>query len=506
MSYSPKLGSAFNKTRLRDREHPAPCSGMCSVCGDCPGLCEIGLAAVRGADTVYPTAGGNFQYGSEKIYPVDYSHFNINGRVFGAMGAPEHSEEATVYHVKMETEIGREDPIKLKMPVILPAMAKLDWQDYFAGAAMAGVLCVIGEGAVDKDPGLVVENGKVANCQLLKDMIGAFRKYEHGYGDIILQCNCDDDLKGVAEYGITQCGATSIEFKFGQSAKGIQAMGIVGSLEEALQKKKNGALILPDPEEPAVQEEYKAGRGVPFRDYNRLPMWDEEYLVGRINSLRELGARNIFFKMAGYDPQDMEKVLRIACAAGVDMVTFDGAGGGSGNSPVKMMNEWCYPTVQMEMEVHSICCRLEKEGLDLPDIAITGGIASEDQVFKALAFGAPYVTVVGIGRAAMAAAMSAKKVGEMIAAGEVPEMYRKFGSTVPEIFADLRELRTVYGDEADSFPTGAIGVFSYLNKIHLGVRQFLALNRKFDVAFAGRDDLIPLTYEARDLLRGTYLK
>ena len=77
---------------------------------------------------------------------------------------------------------------------------------------------------------------------------------------------------------------------------------------------------------------------------------------------------------------------------------------------------------------------------------------------------------------------------------------------MPEIFADLRELRTVYGDEADSFPTGAIGVFSYLNKIHLGVRQFLALNRKFDVAFAGRDDLIPLTYEARDLLRGTYLK
>ena len=69
-------------------------------------------------------------------------------------------------------------------------------------------------------------------------MIGAFRKYEHGYGDIILQCNCDDDLKGVAEYGITQCGATSIEFKFGQSAKGIQAMGIVASLEEALQKKK----------------------------------------------------------------------------------------------------------------------------------------------------------------------------------------------------------------------------------------------------------------------------
>lgn len=64
----------------------------------------------------------------------------------------------------------------------------------------------------------------------------------------------------------------------------------------------------------------------------------------------------------------------------------------------------------------------------------------------------------------------------------------------------------IYGDEADSFPTGAIGVFSYLNKIHLGVRQFLALNRKFDVAYTDRTDLIPLTYEALDLLNGTYLK
>lgn len=371
---------------------------------------------------------------------------------------------------------------------------------------MAGVLAVIGEGAIDKDPNLVCENARVKECQLLKDMIGAFRKYDHGYGQIILQVNCDDDIRGVAEYGLTECGATAIEFKFGQSAKGIQAMGIVEGLDKALKMKKNGNLILPDPEDPEVQKEYLAGRGPHFRDYNRLPMWTEEYLCGRIEELRKLGAKNIFFKMAGYDPQDMEKVLRIACKAEVDMVTFDGAGGGSGNSPVKMMNEWCYPTIQMESELYTICQRLEKEGLELPDIAITGGIASEDQVFKTLAFGAPYVTMVGIGRAAMAAAMSAKKVGELIAEGNVPKEYAKFGSTVPEIFADLRELRSIYGDEADSFPTGAIGVFSYLNKIHLGVRQFLALNRKFDVAYTDRTDLIPLTYEALDLLNGTYLK
>ena len=248
-------------------------------------------------------------------------------------------------------------------------------------------MCIRDRGAIDKDPNLVCENARVKECQLLKDMIGAFRKYDHGYGQIILQVNCDDDIRGVAEYGLTECGATAIEFKFGQSAKGIQAMGIVEGLDKALKMKKNGNLILPDPEDPEVQKEYLAGRGPHFRDYNRLPMWTEEYLCGRIEELRKLGAKNIFFKMAGYDPQDMEKVLRIACKAEVDMVTFDGAGGGSGNSPVKMMNEWCYPTIQMESELYTICQRLEKEGLELPDIAITGGIASEDQVFKTLAFG-----------------------------------------------------------------------------------------------------------------------
>lgn len=61
-------------------------------------------------------------------------------------------------------------------------------------------------------------------------------------------------------------------------------MGIVEGLEKALKMKKNGNLILPDPEDPKVQEEYLAGRGPHFRDYNRLPMWTEEYLCRRIES------------------------------------------------------------------------------------------------------------------------------------------------------------------------------------------------------------------------------
>jgi hypothetical protein len=194
MSYSPLLGSSFNRTKLRDPQHVSTFSGMCSMCtADCVGTCEIGISAVRGADAVYPTTTGDNQVASEKVYPIDYSHFNINGRVFGAVGAEADSDKATIRDVNLETEIGTLNPVKLKLPIILPALIKLNWQDYFGGAAMAGVLTVIGEGAVTKDPTLKLENGKVVHCPKLGEFLDAFRKYYRGYGQIILQVNVDDD-------------------------------------------------------------------------------------------------------------------------------------------------------------------------------------------------------------------------------------------------------------------------------------------------------------------------
>ena len=169
-----------------------------------------------------------------------------------------------------------------------------------------------------------------------------------------------------------------------------------------------------------------------------------------------------------------------------------------------MMNEWCLPTVCLEAAVVDICKKLEGEGLELPAITIIGGFATEDQVFKALAFGAPYITHVGLCRASMAAAMSAKKVGELIKSGNVPPALQKYGSTVQEIFKDLPDLRAIYGKEADSFSPGAIGVFSYLNRVAFGLKHFGALNRKFDVSLFDRSDLIPLTRDAKELMRGEW--
>ncbi len=505
MSFSPPLSSAFNETKNRST-FLSPQSGMCSFCtAECIGSCELGLSAVRGARTVYPTNTGDNQVASEKDYPIDYSHFNINGRVFGARGAKPDSSEATIFNVGLERVYGRENPVKIALPLLLPALIKLNWQDYFGGAAMAGVPCVIGEGSPSKDAKLEMANGKIKSFPMLGDILDTFRRYDRGYGQIILQCNCEDDAQGLPEYAIEKHGLTALEFKFGQSAKGTQPVQTVsGGLDGALKKQAAGALVHPDPSDPAVQKAWADGVCPNFYTYGRLPMWDETYFVPRVRELRAMGLKNVYFKMAGYDRADIEHVLRIACLAGIDMVTFDGAGGGSGYSPCKMMNEWALPTVCMEAAIVDSCKKLCEEGLELPAITVTGGFATEDQVFKALAFGAPFVTAVGLCRASMAAAMSAKKVGELIAAGKVPAHLQQYGSTVQEIFADLPDLRALYGKEADSFAPGAVGVFSYLNRIALGLRHFCALNRKFDVSLLNRTDLIPLTRDARDLMRGEW--
>ncbi len=502
MTLTSRLSSGFNGTYLRSN-HISPQSGMCSFCTEeCDGTCEIALASVLGKQTVYPTNTGNNQVASEKDYPIDFSHYNINGRVFGSIGANANYEEANIYHVKLEREYGKFNPIKLEIPIILPALIKLNWKDYFAGAAMAGVTCVIGEEAREKDPDLKIENGKVVEFNALKIMLDSFRKYYRGCGQVVLQCNVEDDLLGIPEYAIREHHLEALEFKFGQSAKGTQPVRKLKDRIEALKVKEKRMIVFPDPMEPEVVKRSEEGINPNFYSYGRLPLWDEEYLVGRIEDLRKIGLKNTYFKMAGYDRADIERVIRLGSEAQVDMITFDGAGGGSGYSPCKMMNEWGLPAILVEETVCEIVEMLKAEDRYIPAITITGGFSSEDQVFKALAFGNQNVTAIGLCRAAMAAAMAGKNIGEKIAEGNIPKNLEKYGSTVNEIYSDLADLRYIYGKEANEFSLGAVGVFSYLNKIAFGIKHFAALNRKFDISYLDRSDLIPLTGEAKDLLIG----
>lgn len=67
-------------------------------------------------------------------------------------------------------------------------------------------------------------------------------------------------------------------------------------------------------------------------------------------------------------------------------------------------------------------------------------------------------------------------------------------------------MKSIYGKKADEFSLGAVGVFSYLNKIAFGLKHFAALNRKFDVSYLNRSDLIPLTRDAKVLIKGNWFE
>lgn len=499
MSYSPSLGTSVSNTHNRT-SHISPFSGMCAICtATCTGTCEIGLSATRGGEAVLPYMPDINQFASEKDYPLDFSHIAINGRVFGAEGCAEDAYVATFPKVDIHSSFGIQHSVPVLAPIILPAIAKLNWQDYFGGAALAGVPVVIGEDVIAKDKGLLLEKGKVKEAPLVADMVQAFRAYQRGYGDIILQANYDDEHMGLLEYAILKLGVTSVELKFGQAAKGIQGYGKLGSLEDALRFHGMGYVVYPDPTDPKIVENYKNGSSRAFERIGKLPMWNAEQLVYRVAELRRLGAKRVCFKTGPYDPQDIVRILKIASQAGVDLVTLDGAGGGTGNSPVKMMNEWGAHTLCLESAVYKVLKRMKEKGYALPQVAITGGFAMEDTLYKGLALGAPYIGLVAVGRGAMAAAMAGKQIGDAIRQGTVPKEYARFGDSVEEIFVDIRELKGLYGNKAAEISTGAIGVYSYINRLSTGLRQLMALNRKFTLNAISREDIYGLTPQACDV-------
>lgn len=495
------MANDLTYTALRTPNSLCDSSGMCASCSQrCAGTCEIGLSALRGSEAAYPYDTASRQFASRKSYPFDFSHFNINGRVFGAQGAPADMEHTTPGSVDLNCAIGSQHPILCRAPLILPAIAKLNWRDYYAGAAMAGVPVVIGENAVKNDPTLEHDaNGRVSHAPFLLEMADCFHRFDQGYGTIILQVNADDLAVGSGEYALKQGIVTAIEIKFGQAAKGIQHVA-PASYEEALWLKRNGYLVEPDPEADSTKQRLADGEPISFFQYGRLPMFDEASIHSIIQRLRDHGAKHIFFKMAGYDQQDIRRVLEMAVENQVDLVTFDGAGGGTGHSPLKMMDEWGWPTVELERIVTLEAAALHRQGKHLPAIAMAGGLATEDAIFKVLALGAPFVTHAATGRGAMAAAMAGQQLEHLIQTQQIPAQYQRFGTTREALFRNWEWIQWRYPDQKDNITGGAVGVYSYLERLSFGLRLLMSLNRKFQLPLLSQEDLLPLTDQAKDCL------
>ena len=127
MSLSRINASAATLTKNRTESSVVSASGMCVTCVDgCIGMCEIGKSAYRGHEVIYPQPFGVITTAGEKIYPVDYSHFNIMGTAAGAYGIEPDSDKAIFPSVNLEVSIGSDRGIKFRYPWIISGIGSTD--------------------------------------------------------------------------------------------------------------------------------------------------------------------------------------------------------------------------------------------------------------------------------------------------------------------------------------------------------------------------------------------
>ncbi|OGD33570.1 glutamate synthase [Candidatus Atribacteria bacterium RBG_16_35_8] len=496
--------NASPATNTKNRINPSPVSGICVTCLDgCVGFCEVAKSAIRGREIIYPQPFGKVVAGSEKDYPIDFSHFNIQGTCVGAVGVEADSDKATFPAVDISTEIGGKNKIRLDMPFFTGALgstdvARINWEENAVGAALCGTIVVIGENVCGMDHDLEYKNGKVRRSPEFERRFKSYKRWHTGSGTIVVQYNVEDGRLGVPEYAL-ELGVEAIEPKWGQGAKDIGGEVKLPSIERALELKKRGYIVYPDPEDPVTKKAYEEGAIKEFERHSRLGMVEEEAFYKEVDRLRKLGFKYVTLKTGAYRPADLARAVKYASNARIDLLTVDGAGGGTGMSPWRMMNEWGIPTVELECLLYQMLKRIDEQGKYVPPVAMAGGFALEDHIFKGIALAAPYIKAVCMGRATFAAAMAAKTVGNLIKENKVPAEYKKYGDTIEQVFVGAETLKAKYGKDFKDIPVGAIGMYTYYDRLATGLKQLMAGERKFALKYITRDDIFALTRESSDI-------
>jgi glutamate synthase domain-containing protein 2 len=475
-------------------------------------MCEIGKSAYRGHEVIYPQPFGVITTASEKSYPVDYSHFNIMGTAVGAQGIEADSDKAIFPAVNLEVAFGHDKGIKFRYPWIIPGIgstniAKNNWEGLAIGSALAGTGLTIGENVVGMDVESVLENDKILETVDLKRRVKLYKDHQRdGYGAIIVQANVEDTRLGVQEYAIDKLGVECVELKWGQGAKNIGGEVKIKDLKKAQLLYDRGYIVLPNPTDPDVIKAFEKGAFKEFERHSRVGMVSEEAFASRVEELRSAGAKYVFLKTGAYRPADLARAIVFSSKYKIDLLTVDGAGGGTGMSPWRMMNEWGMPPVEIHSLLYQYAKKLSDQGKYVPPLALAGGFTFEDQIFKGLAIGAPYVKLIGMARSPIAAAMVGKTIGKTIDDQQVPVYVERFGSTKDEIFVTASDLRKELGNkEFDKVPTGALGLYTYYERLAQGLRQLMTGARKFSLEYITRDDLAALTREASDISGITHL-
>jgi glutamate synthase domain-containing protein 2 len=473
-------------------------------------------ASFRGRELIYPGPFGEVTAGGDKNYPVDYSHLNIQGYALGAEGLPagvEASPDTARFPlVDTGTEYGWDKKVKMAMPIFTGALgsteiARKNWDHIAMGAAISGLTIVCGENVCGIDPALELNAAKkVVKAPDMDRRIEAYRRYHTGYGEILIQMNVEDTNLGVAEYIIDKHQIETIELKWGQGAKCIGGEIKVGQIERALELQKRGYIVTPDPSDPVIVASWKDGAIKEFERHSRLGFVSEESFMKEVARLRALGFKRITLKTGAYGLRELAMAIKFCSKAKIDLLTIDGSPGGTGMSPWRMMEEWGVPSIYLHSAAYEFASILAAKGERVPDLAFAGGFSSEDGLFKALALGAPFVKAVCMGRALMIPGMVGKNIGQWLKDGTLPKNIADYGKTPEEIFINYERVKDIVGaKEIANIPLGAIGIFSYADKLKVGLQQLMAGARRFNLRVISQKDLMSLTEECSKVTGIPYL-
>ena len=106
----------------------------------------------------------------------------------------------------------------------------------------------------------------------------------------------------------------------------------------------------------------------------------------------------------------------------------------------------------------------------------------------------------------MTAAMVANTVGQMVISGKVlPIDLSKYGNSLDQIFAGASGLKKKLGKDFEKLPPGAIGMYTYYDRLSTGLRQLMAGGRKFALKYISRDDIFALTRDAANISGISYV-
>jgi glutamate synthase domain-containing protein 2 len=507
-------GNDALETRNRSRDVVAS-SGVCTRCMDnCVGNCDVFKASMRGREVIYPGPFGDMTAGGSKKYPVDYSHLNIMGYAVGARAIDEANPDKAIFpEVNTTAVYGHVHPVRMKMPIFTGALgstevARKHWESMAIGAAISGVSVVIGENVCGIDPELELDkHGKVVRSPEMERRIKVYRDWQGDYGDVIVQCNVEDWRFGVAEYVVQKLGVETVELKWGQGAKCIGGEIKIRSLERALELQARGYIITPNPSDPDIQAAFKDGAIHEFERHSRLGFIEEDQFLRMVEYLRRsVGAKRVTLKTGSYGFRELAMAIKWSSEARVDLLTIDGSGGGTGMSPWRMMQEWGIPTFYLQCMAYECAQKLASRGEWIPDLAMGGGFSTEDHIFKVLAMGDPYFKAVCMGRALMIPAFVGDNIegflkddAKMKNWEKLPNTVSQFGQTPEEIFVTYSTLKGKYGDRIEDMPFGAIGVYTFVDKLRTGLTQFMAGARDFRLDTVQRHDIVSLTEEASEI-------